>query len=95
MIWIIKKTFQKVLWTQFGITNIYNNASEYNAKPLSHEIFFYENNTFSVTGIIEINKLNISYPILSNMNTELLKIAPCRFYGPLPNEVRESLYSCT
>lgn len=42
---------------------------------------------FSVIGIVEIPKINISYPILSNINDELLKIAPCRFYGPLPNEI--------
>ena len=41
---------------------------------------------FSVIGIIEIPKINISYPILSESNDELLKIAPCRISGPMPNE---------
>lgn len=40
-----------------------------------------------VIGIIEINSIGISYPIISESTDENLKIAPCRFYGPLPNEV--------
>ena len=37
--------------------------------------------------MIEINSININYPILSDYSEELLKISPCRFYGPMPNEV--------
>ena len=40
----------------------------------------------TVIGIISIPKINVSYPILSEYDDELLRIAPCRFYGPLPNE---------
>ena len=46
-----------------------------------------ENGSFSVIGSIEIKKIDVSYPILSDVNTEHLKVAPCRLYGPLPNEV--------
>ena len=71
-----------------GITKIYNNSSEYNTSALNQEIFFYENNAFSVIGTIDIEKINVSYPILSDINKDILKISPCRFYGPMPNEVR-------
>ena len=37
-----------------------------------------------VLGIIDIPSLNIYYPIFANYNDELLKISPCRFYGPSP-----------
>ena len=37
-----------------------------------------ENNIF---GVIEIPKININYPIFSNLSEELLKISPCKFYG--------------
>ena len=46
-----------------------------------------EGNNFTVIGLIEIKKININYPIISSYNNDLLKIAPCRFYGPMPNEV--------
>ena len=38
-------------------------------------------------GIINIPKLNINYPILSETTESLLKIAPCKFWGPNPNQV--------
>lgn len=41
------------------------------------------NNLF---GIIEIPKINVYYPVFSNLNDELLKIAPCKFYGNFPNK---------
>ena len=37
-------------------------------------------------------KQNITYPILSTTSEELLKISPCRFYGPMPNEPRKFMY---
>lgn len=37
---------------------------------------------------ITIPKLGITYPVLSDWNYDLLKVAPCRFHGPEnPNEV--------
>lgn len=38
-------------------------------------------------GVIYIPSINVNYPILSTYTDELLKIAPCRFHGPNPNEV--------
>ena len=46
-----------------------------------------EDSSSSTIGIIEIPKINIKYPILSNCNDELLKISPCRFYGPYHNKI--------
>ena len=40
-----------------------------------------------VIGIIKIDKIKLDYPILSDVSDELLKIAPCRFAGPLPNKI--------
>lgn len=37
-------------------------------------------------GIIEIPKLNLYYPIFSDLSEDLLKIAPCKFYGTTPNK---------
>ena len=37
--------------------------------------------------ILKIDKIKLDYPILSEVSEDLLKIAPCRFAGPLPNNV--------
>lgn len=71
------KTFQ--LRNQYNITTLYSNNSNYNAIKLSNDI--------SIIGLIEIPKINISYPILENSNKELLKISVCRFSGPFPNRI--------
>lgn len=39
-----------------------------------------------ILGIIEIDKINLRYPILSKTSTEFLKIAPCKFYGNVLNK---------
>lgn len=36
-------------------------------------------------GIIEIPKINLYYPIFSNLTEDLLKISPCKFYGDSPD----------
>jgi len=38
-------------------------------------------------GIVNIPSINVNYPILSTYSDALLKIAPCKFHGPNPNEV--------
>lgn len=45
------------------------------------------NNNSFVIGTIEIEKIKLNYPILSTQSKELLEISPCRFAGPLPNNV--------
>ena len=37
-------------------------------------------------GTINIPKINVNYPILSETTTELLKISPCKFWGADPNQ---------
>lgn len=39
-----------------------------------------------ILGIIEIPKINIKYLVFSQLDDELLKIAPCKFYGKSPKE---------
>lgn len=38
-------------------------------------------------GIINIPKINVNYPILSETTEKLLKISPCKFCGPNPNQI--------
>ena len=68
-----------LLKDKYIVTTLYNTNNNYTAFKLSENI--------SIIGLIDIPKLNISYPILSNSNEELLKISVCRFSGPLPNRI--------
>ena len=36
-------------------------------------------------GIIEIPKINLYYPVFSELTEELLKVSPCKFYGGAPS----------
>ena len=38
-------------------------------------------------GILQIEKIDLLYPILSTTSDELLNISPCRFCGPMPNQI--------
>ena len=72
--------FAKNLMDKLSLSKLYGASSEYNAQSLNQEIYFYENSSFSVIGSINIEKIEISYPILSDINKSLLKLSPCRFY---------------
>lgn len=43
--------------------------------------------TYSTVAIVNIPKIGVNYPVLSEATDELLKIAPNKFWGPNPNEV--------
>ena len=77
-----KEKISKNLVTNFGITTLYANSNNYIATKVTNNI----EEPF-VIGLLKIDKINLMYPILSNTSEELLKISPCRFYGPMPNEI--------
>lgn len=73
----------KNLANSFSVSYLYSNNPSYltnNTKTSNLSDPF-------VVGIIKIDKIKLDYPILSEVSDDLLKIAPCRFAGPLPNEV--------
>ncbi len=90
----ISKNISKNLENTYKITKIYNSI-ENNTETNDDQIILYENNSFKIIGAIEIKKLNISYPILSDISKEYLKIAPCRIYGPMPNKIRKFMHCRT
>ena len=79
----------KDLVNNFNLTNIYLQNSEYTINLINKEdiIYNFQNLSSYVIGIIEIKKINITYPILSKINNDFLKISPCKFYGPNPNNI--------
>lgn len=69
------------LINSFNIDSLYSNDKNYVAVRL-------DNSTeANIIGIIKIDKLGIEYPIFSETTDELLKISPCRFFGPDPNKI--------
>lgn len=82
-----KEKISQSLVDNFKISTLYSNTNSneqtISASKLSADINL---NTF-VIGLIKIDKINLTYPILSNATSEYLKIAPCKFYGPMPNKV--------
>lgn len=80
-----KEKLSKSLVKQFNISTLYNNSNFYESSKLN--FFGSSNNSPFVIGIIKIDKIELTYPILSESTDELLKISPCRFYGPMPNEI--------
>ena len=67
----------------YNIIKIYSNLSSVNTDTNNSII---KNNISSdkqtILGTISIPKLNIQYPVFSNFDNELLKISPCKFFGP-------------
>ncbi len=57
------------------------------ATPTEQTYLANDGTEYSTIGIVNIPSINVYYPILSTTTTELLKIAPCKFWGPNPNEV--------
>lgn len=74
---INEKNQTNLLKEKYNINSLYSYNNNYTVLKLSNDI--------SIIGLIEIPKINISYPILSNSDENLLKISVCRFSGPLPN----------
>ena len=81
-----KENYSQVLLDKYHVSTLYaNSTSSQNTSTLILE----DSVTTSpfVIGIIQIDSIKLNYPILSESNNDLLEISPCRFAGPMPNEV--------
>ncbi len=70
----------------FQLSTLYVNQVSENSSAQKLENSLSSSEPF-VIGIIEIPAIKLAYPILSTTTDELLKISPCRFAGPMPNEI--------
>lgn len=76
----LKQSYKTALLkNKYSISTLYSSNINYTKLQLSNNIF--------IIGLIEIPKINISYPIIESTNEELLKVSVCRFSGPLPNRI--------
>lgn len=84
-----KENVSKSLLNSISITKLYSNEQNYttlDTNIMQNTNTIQEEDPF-VIGIIQIEKININYPILSKTSRELLKVSLCRCAGPMPNEV--------
>ena len=80
-----KEKLSRKLLSNFNIDMIYSKNSDYDTSQITINDAA-QKDSF-IIGIIEIKKLKIVYPIVSDVNDDLLKMSTCRFFGPKPNEV--------
>lgn len=76
-----KEKYSSQILNNYNITKLYSNSPSTDLSNYTENI----ENSY-ITGIIEIPKINIYYPIFSTYNDDLLKISPCKFYGPQPGK---------
>lgn len=55
--------------------------------PDEQKLVASDGTVYYTIGTVNIPSINVNYPILSTYSDALLKIAPCKFHGPNPNEV--------
>lgn len=72
-----KEQYSNQVLNNYNITKLYANLYSNNLSN-SDEII----DPPFVLGIIEIPKIDVYYPVFSTCNDDLLKISPCKFYGP-------------
>ena len=77
----------KSIADSFSLSYLYSNNPSYSISTNTSDNSTSTSFNNFVIGIIKIDKLKLDYPILSEESEELLKIAPCRFAGPMPNEI--------
>ena len=74
-----QEQISKKLLNNYNLTTLYQKDLS-NIENSSNAIPF-------VIGMLQIDKINLCYPILSEVSDDLLKISICRFTGPMPNEI--------
>lgn len=79
-----KEKYSNQILTNYNITRLYSNLNS-----SSNEIQSFKDDIENshIIGILEIPKINVYYPVFSTYDDELLKICPCKFYGPNPGKV--------
>lgn len=76
-----RENYSQVLLDQYHVSTLYANTENVT------RISTVSNPTPFIIGMLQIDAIKLNYPILSESNTELLTMSPCRFAGPMPNEV--------
>lgn len=77
-----KETISRKILTVYNIQQLYATN-----EPISLPVVVSKTGDIAdILGIIQIDKINLKYPILSKTTDEFLGIAPCKFYGSNLND---------
>lgn len=80
-----EQSISNKLISNYNIYRLYSNISQNDASDKASDAENVYTNS-RLFGAIEIQKINIFYTIFSETTEELLKIAPCKFYGNSPTK---------
>lgn len=75
--------YEKV-YNEYSLINIYEEKAKDFTLP-KNVVNYYNDSKKNVIGRIVIEKIGVEYPIIGTTTEELLKVAPCKFSGPMPN----------
>lgn len=81
-----QEKYSKQILENYNLTRLYSNVVSNNSYSDDNQSADFFVDSSYVIGVIDIPKINVNYPIFSNYDENLLKISPCRFYGPLPGK---------
>lgn len=81
-----QEKYSKQILENYNLTRLYSNVVSNNSYSDDNQSTDSFVDSSYVIGVIDIPKINVNYPIFSNYDENLLKISPCRFYGPLPGK---------
>lgn len=82
---VLVVTLNQQIENEIKLSELIGDASSGTLKPIVHTTE--SGQQYSTVAVLNIPKLGINYPILSESTEELLKISLCKFWGPEPNEV--------
>lgn len=72
---------------EINIIEIEQEEENQEAEQTVQEYKSKDGSVYYTVAVVNIPKINVNYPVLSKTSDELLKVSPCKFWGPNPNEV--------
>ena len=83
----VYEEYNEILSTNNDISIINKTISTSNKETVYIHKNASESNIFRTIAVIDIPKINLSYPVINDYSEENLNIAPTKFVGPEPHEV--------
>ena len=81
-----RENFSDSLIKNYNILKLYSSDNTLTSNNDTNNQIDNSSSNNLVIGLIEIPKINLFYPIFSQLNDELLKVSPCKFYGEMPDK---------
>ena len=81
----VYREYNEIISKEQNQINIINTDIEENTEKITYGEA--KNNLRLVDSVLEIDKIDIFYPVIREMTMDNLKIAPTKFYGPDANEI--------